>query len=38
VKAENEELSKRLAAAEQELVRRAFIEEHIIKAGKRVMP
>ena len=38
VKAENEELRKRLAAAEQELARRAFIEEHIIKAGKRVMP
>jgi hypothetical protein len=38
VKAENEELRKRLAVAEQELARRAFIEEHIIKAGKRVMP
>ena len=38
VKAENEELHRRLAAAEQELVRRAFIEEHVIKAGKRVLP
>jgi hypothetical protein len=38
VKAENEELHRRLAAAEQELARRAFIEEHIIKAGKRVLP
>jgi Family of unknown function (DUF6262) len=38
VKAENEELRRRLAVAEQELARRAFIEEHIIKAGKRVMP
>jgi hypothetical protein len=38
VKAENEELRKRLAAAEQELARRAFIEEQIIKAGKRVIP
>ena len=38
VKAENEELRKRLAVAEQELARRAFIEEYVIKAGKRVMP
>ena len=38
VKAENEELHRRLAAAEQELARRAFIEEHVIKAGKRVLP
>lgn len=38
VKVENEELRKRLAAAEQELARCAFIEEHVIKAGKRVLP
>ncbi|HXK04029.1 MAG TPA: hypothetical protein VMS37_16620 [Verrucomicrobiae bacterium] len=38
VKAENEELRGRLAAAEQELARRAFIEEHVIKVGKRVLP
>ncbi len=38
VKAENEDLRKRLAAAEQELARCAFIEEYIVKAGKRVMP
>jgi hypothetical protein len=38
VKAENEDLRKRLAAAEQELARYAFIEEYIVKAGKRVMP
>lgn len=38
VKAENEELRGRLAAAEQELARCAFIEEHVIKAGKRVLP
>ena len=38
VKAENEELRKRLAAAERELARYAFIEEYIVKAGKRVMP
>jgi hypothetical protein len=38
VKAENEELRRRLTAAEQELARRAFIEEHVIKAGKRVLP
>ena len=38
VKAENEELRKRLAEAERELARYAFIEEYIVKAGKRVMP
>jgi chromosome segregation ATPase len=38
VKAENEELRKRLAATERELARYAFIEEYIVKAGKRVMP
>lgn len=38
VKAENEELRKQLAAAEQERARYAFIEEHVIKAGKRVLP
>jgi hypothetical protein len=38
VKAENEDLRKRLAAAERELARYAFIEEYIVKAGKRVMP
>lgn len=37
VKAENEELRRRLAAAEQELARSAFIDEHVIKAGKRVL-
>jgi len=38
VKAENEELRGQLAAAERELARCAFIEEHVIKAGKRVLP
>lgn len=38
VKAENEDLRKQLAAAEQERARYAFIEEHVIKAGKRVLP
>ena len=38
VKAENAELRKRLAAAEQKLARYAVIEEEIIKAGKRVIP
>jgi hypothetical protein len=38
VKAENEELRKRLAEAERELARYAFIEEYVVKAGKRVMP
>ena len=38
VKAETEELRKRLAAAEQKLARYAVIEEEIIKAGKRVIP
>jgi hypothetical protein len=38
VKAENEELRKRLAVAERELARYAFIEEYVVKAGKRVMP
>jgi hypothetical protein len=37
VKAENEELRRRLAAAEQELARCAFIDELVIKAGKRVL-
>ena len=38
VKAETEELRKRLAAAEQKLARYAVIEEEIIKAGRRVIP
>ena len=38
VKAENEELRKRLAAAEQKLTRYRVIEEEILQAGRRVIP
>ena len=38
VKAENEELRKRLAAAEQKLIRYRVIEEDILQAGRRVIP
>ena len=38
VKAETEELRKRLAAAEQKLVRYRVIEEESLQAGRRVIP
>jgi hypothetical protein len=38
VKAENEELRKRLAAAEQKLTRYQVIEEDVLQAGRRVIP
>jgi len=38
VKAETEELRKRLAAAEQKLARYKLIEEDVLKAGRRVIP
>jgi heme oxygenase len=38
VKAENEELRKRLAAAEQRLTRYRVIEEDVLQAGRRVIP
>jgi hypothetical protein len=38
VKAETEELRKRLAAAEQNLVRYKVIEEDVLQAGRRVIP
>ena len=38
VKAEAEELRKRLAAAEQKLTRYKLIEEEVLKAGRRVIP
>jgi hypothetical protein len=38
VKAEAEELRKRLAAAEQKLVRYKLIEEEVLKTGRRVIP
>jgi primosomal protein N'' len=37
VKAETEELRKRLAAAEQRLTRYRVIEEEILQAGRRVI-
>jgi hypothetical protein len=36
-KAENEELRKRLAAAEQKLIRYRVIEEDVVQAGRRVI-
>ena len=38
VKAENEELRKRLAAGEQRLTRCKLIEEEVLKVGRRVIP
>jgi hypothetical protein len=38
VKAETEELRKRLAAAEQKLGRYKLIEEEVLKAGRRIIP
>jgi hypothetical protein len=38
VKAEAEELRKRLAAAEQKLARYRVIEEEVLHAGRRVIP
>ena len=38
VKAETEELRKRLAVAEQKLARHKLIEEEVLKAGRRVVP
>ena len=38
VKAESEELRKRLAAAEQKLIRYRVIEEEVLQAGRRVIP
>ena len=38
VKAENEELRKRLAAGEQRLTRYKVIEEEVLKVGRRVIP
>jgi hypothetical protein len=38
VRAEAEELRKRLAAAEQKLIRYRVIEEEILQAGRRVIP
>ena len=38
VKAEAEELRKRLAAAEQKLARYKVIEEEVLQAGRRVIP
>ena len=38
VKAETEELRKRLAAAEQKLARYKVIEEEVLQAGRRVIP
>jgi len=38
VKAEAEELRKRLAAAEQKLGRYKLIEEEVLQAGRRVIP
>ena len=38
VKAESEELRKRLAAAEQKLIRYRVIEEDVLQAGRRVIP
>jgi hypothetical protein len=38
VKAEAEELRKRLAAAERNMARYKLIEEEILKAGRRVVP
>ena len=38
VKAETEELRKRLAAAEQKLARCKVIEEEVLQAGRRVSP
>jgi hypothetical protein len=38
VKAETEELRKRLAVAEQKLARYKLIEEEVLKAGRRVVP
>lgn len=38
VKAEAEELRKRLTTAEQKLVRYKLIEEEVLKAGRRVIP
>jgi hypothetical protein len=37
VKAETEELRKRLAVAEQKLARYKLIEEEVVKAGRRVI-
>lgn len=38
VKAENEELRKRLASADQKLARYRVIEEEILQTGRRVIP
>ena len=38
VKAETEELRKRLVAAEQKLARYKVIEEEVLQAGRRVIP
>jgi len=38
VKAETEELRKRLAAAEQKLISYRVIEEDVLQAGRRVIP
>jgi hypothetical protein len=38
VKAETEELRRRLAAAEQKLTRYKMIEEEVLHAGRRVIP
>ena len=38
VKAENEDLRKRLASAEQKLIRYRVIEEEVLQAGRRVIP
>jgi len=38
LKAETEELRKRLAAAHQKLVRYRVIEEEVLQAGRRVIP
>ena len=38
VKAENEELRKRLAAGEQRLTRYKLIEEEVLRVGRRVIP
>jgi hypothetical protein len=38
VKAEAEELRRRLVAAEQKLVRYKLIEEEVLRTGRRVIP
>ncbi len=38
VRVEAEELRKRLAVAEQKLIRYRVIEEEIVQAGRRVIP